>query len=520
MCSAQFMITLDIAIVNVALPSVQADLGLAQDDLQWVVITYGLVLGGLLLLGGRAGDLLGRRRVLLAGLGIFTLASLSAGLSGSFWQLVASRAGQGLGAALAAPAALAIVAATFAEGPARNRALGIFGAVGGSAASAGVVLSGLLTAGPGWEWIFYLNVPVGAAMVALTVRYIPADPPPSPAREHTAARGVTGAVAARRPRLPDPGGGPLHLPETETANQPRLPDPGGAGRKGRGRADIPGAVTITAGLMAIVYAINKGVDRGWTSATTLGFLAAGVAALALFVLVAHRARQPLVPLSMFRRRTLNAANLVAALVFASFFATIFQASLFMQQVLGYSALRTGFAYLAIAATAVVAAAGPAPRLIARLGPGWTIALGQAASAAGLLWLAQAPVDAGYWGGLFGGFLLTGAGLGLSQVGVQVAAFIGIPTEVSGLAGGMVETAREIGGALGTAVVASVAISVAAGSGPAALTDGFRSGSYVAASFNIACTLAAALLLRQVPATPGADAAAVSAATLAETRTAP
>ncbi|MFD0745685.1 MFS transporter [Phytohabitans flavus] len=179
-CSAQFMITLDIAIVNVALPSVQADLGLAQDDLQWVVITYGLVLGGLLLLGGRAGDLLGRRRVLLAGLGIFTLASLSAGLSGSFWQLVASRAGQGLGAALAAPAALAIVAATFAEGPARNRALGIFGAVGGSAASAGVVLSGLLTAGPGWEWIFYLNVPVGAAMVALTVRYIPADPPPSP----------------------------------------------------------------------------------------------------------------------------------------------------------------------------------------------------------------------------------------------------------------------------------------------------------------------------------------------------
>jgi EmrB/QacA subfamily drug resistance transporter len=451
-CGAQFMVTLDIAIVNVALPSVQADLGLAQDDLQWVVITYGLVLGGLLLLGGRAGDLLGRRRVMLAGLGIFTVASLCAGVSGSFWQLVASRAGQGLGAALTAPAALAILVATFAEGPARNRALGVFGAVGGSAASAGVVLSGLLTAGPGWEWIFYLNVPVGVAMVALIVRYIPSDTP-------TAATG------------------------------------GHAGTAKRGKADIPGAVTVTAGLMAIVYAINKSVDRGWTSATTLGFLAAGLALLALFVLVERRARQPLVPLSMFRRRTLNAANLVAALVFASFFATIFQASLFMQQVLGYSALRTGFAYLAIATTAVVVAAGPAPRLIARLGPGWTIAVGQASAAAGLLWLAQVPVGAGYWSGLFGPFLLIGAGVGLSGFGVQVAAFTGIPREVSGLAGGMVETAREIGGALGTAVVASVAISVAGGSSPAALTEGFRGGSYLAASLNIAGLLAAVLLLR-------------------------
>ncbi|GAA4455191.1 DHA2 family efflux MFS transporter permease subunit [Phytohabitans houttuyneae] len=461
-CGAQFMVTLDIAIVNVALPSVQADLGLAQDDLQWVVITYGLVLGGLLLLGGRAADLLGRRRVLLSGLGIFTVASLCAGVSGSFWQLVASRAGQGLGAALTAPAALAILAATFAEGPARNRALGALGAVGGSAASAGVVLSGLLTAGPGWEWIFYLNVPVGVLMVALIVRYIPADRPAK----------STG---------------------------------------GRRQADVPGAVAVTAGLMAIVYAINKGVDRGWTSRTTLGFLAAGLALLALFLLIERRARQPLVPLSMFRRRTLNGANLVAVLVFASFFATIFQASLFMQQVLGYSALRTGFAYLAIATTAVVVAAGPSSRLIARLGPGWALAVGQACSAAGLLWLARVPVDAGYWSGLFAGFLLTGAGVGLSGVAVQVVAFTGIPREVSGLAGGMVETAREIGGALGTAVVASVAISVADGASPANLTDGFHGGSYVAAALNIAALLAAIVLLRHPTPAPTAAVPAASAA---------
>jgi EmrB/QacA subfamily drug resistance transporter len=447
-CGAQFMITLDIAIVNVALPSIQADLRLNQSDLQWVVITYGLVLGGLLLLGGRAGDLLGHRRMLLAGLGVFTTASLTAGLAGSFWQLVGSRAGQGLGAALIAPAALAILVGTFAEGTARNKALGVLGAVSGSAASVGVVTSGVLTAGPGWEWIFYLNVPVGLGMLVLIIRHIPAD----------------AAIV-------------------------------------RGRADVAGAIAVTGGLMAIVYAINRSVDRGWTSARTVGFLAAGLAALGLFVLIERRASVPLMPLSMFRRRTLNAANLVAALVFGAFFATIFQASLFMQQVLGYSALRTGLAYLAIAATAVVVAAGPAPRMLARLGAGWALAIGQTCSAAGLLWLARVPPEAGYWVDLFPGFALVGAGVGLSLVAAQVAAFIGIPRAVSGLAGGMVETAREIGGALGTAIVASVAIATAAelqvtGTTEAtALTAGFQDGSLIAAGFNVVSALAAVLVLR-------------------------
>lgn len=448
-CGAQFMITLDIAIVNVALPSVQADLGLDQADLQWVVITYGLVLGGLLLLGGRAGDLLGHRRMLLAGLGVFTAASLTAGLAGSFWQLVGSRAAQGLGAALIAPAVLAILVGTFAEGPARNKALGVLGAVGGSAASFGVVVSGALTAGPGWEWIFFVNVPVGLTMLALVVKYVPTD------------------VVTER-----------------------------------GRADIAGAAVVTAGLMAIVYAINQSVEHGWTSATTVGFLLAGLAALAAFVLIERRSPSPLMPLSMFRRPTLNAANLVAALVFGAFFATIFQASLFMQQVLGYSALRTGVAYLAIAGTAVVVAAGPAPRLLARLGAGWALAIGQICSAIGLLWLARVPADASYWVDLFPAFMLVGAGVGLSLVAAQVAAFIGIPKAVSGLAGGMVETAREIGGALGTAVVAAVAIAtttdmLATGAATAsALTGGFHDGSIVAAGFNLTSALAAVLILRR------------------------
>ncbi len=446
MCGAQFIITLDIAIVNVALPSIQRDLDLAANDLQWVVITYVLLLGGLLLLGGRAGDLLGRRRVLLAGLALFAGASLAAGLAGSFAQLVASRAAQGAGAALAAPAALAVLVATFPEGAARTKALGVLGAAGGSAASVGVVVSGALTAGPGWEWIFFINVPIVGVMLALIARYVPAD---------------------RR---------------TE-----------------RGPFDLAGAVTVTAGLTALVYAINKSVDHGWGSAITLGLLAAGFALLAVFAAVEYRAAEPLVPLTMFRRPTLNAANLVAALVYAAFFATIFQASLLMQQVLGYSALRTGVAYLAIAATAVVVAAGIAPALLSRIGAGWTIVLAQGSAAAGLLWLARVPVGAAYWPDLFPGFLGVGVGVGLSLVAVQVAAFVGIPEQVSGLAGGMVETAREIGGALGTAVVAAVAIAAARGvsAGPAAaLTEGFRRGSLVAAGFSLLAALTAVTVLRR------------------------
>ena len=437
LCGAQFMVVLDIAIVNVALPSIEADLGLDRSDLQWVVITYGLVLGGFLLLGGRAADLLGRRRVLVTGLALFTAASLTGGLAGSLAPLVASRAVQGFGAALVAPAALSILASSFPEGRERNRALGIFGAVGGSAASFGVIAGGVLTDGPGWAWIFFVNVPIGVALIGLVLRFIPTAP-----------------------------------------------------RTFRGRADVLGALTVTGGLMALVYAIHQSADHGWTSGRTLGFLAGGAALLAVFLAVERATADPLVPMHMLRRRTLNAANLVAALVFGSFFATIFQASLFMQQVLGYSPLRTGFAYLAIALVALVVSGGGAPVVVGRAGAGTTLGIGQASSALGLLLLARAPSDAAYWTDLFPGFVLVGVGIGFSVVAAQIAAFNGVEPAFSGLAGGMIETAREMGGALGTAIVASVAI------GATDAAEGFQRGSLVAAGFNVLSVIAALAVLRR------------------------
>lgn len=390
---AQFMVVLDIAVVNVALPSIERDLGLAAADLQWVVITYGLTLGGLLLLGGRAADLFGRRRVLTVGLTVFTLASLTAGLAGSLAPLVASRAAQGVGAAMASPAALSILVSTFREGPERNKALGVFGAVSGSAAAVGVILSGALTAGPGWPWIFLINVPIGIVLAALVLRHVP------------------------------PGD--------------RVPGV---------RTDVAGALTVTTGLMSVVYAINRSVDDGWTSGSTLGFLAAGLALLVAFVAVERRAPDPLIPLGLLRRPSLRAATLSIALVVGAFFATIFQASLFMQQVLRYSALRTGVAHLAIAVVALVAAAAVAARVIGRIGAARTLAAGQVAAAAGLLLLAQSPADASYPRHLLVPFVLLGVGVGLSTVAAQVAAFVGIEDEVAGVAGGIVETAREVGGA--------------------------------------------------------------------------
>jgi EmrB/QacA subfamily drug resistance transporter len=448
-CGAQFMVVLDIAVVNVALPAIQDDLGVAPGDLQWVVTTYGLLLGGLLLLGGRAADLLGRRNVLVAGLTLFTAASLAAGLAGSLGLLIGARAVQGAGGALTAPAALSILASTFAEGAERNKALGIFGAVGGSAASVGVILSGALTSGPGWEWIFLVNVPIGVALVALVLRFVPASPPADERRGF----------------------------------------------------DVPGAVAVTGGLMAVVYGIHQSVDHGWTSAPTLGFLAAGAALLALFLVIEGRTRQPLLPLTMFRRSTLNAANLVAALAFGSFFATIFQASLFMQQVLRYSAIRTGVAYLAIAGTAFVAAGAVAARVVDRRGAGTALVIGQVSAAAGLLVLTRVPVGAGYWADVFPGFFLIGVGIGFSGMAAQVAAFIGVPDSVAGLAGGMVETAREVGGALGVAVVGTVALAraddvLADGGAPAvALTEGFQRGTLLMAALSLAAATVAALVLR-------------------------
>ena len=315
-CLAQFMVVLDIAIVNVALPSIQRDLHLGQSTLQWVIIAYGLTLGGFLLLGGRLADLLGRRRILLVGLTIFSTASLLAGVAGSAGFLIAARSLQGFGAALIPPAALSILAMTFEEGAERNRALGIFGATAGISASIGVIASGLLTDGPGWRWIFFINIPVGVVLIALVVIFLAVD----------------GPVRGRNERF-----------------------------------DVAGAVTATGGLLLLVYAFNRSTTYGWGSSTTLGLLAASLVILFAFVAVEARARSPLVPGTAVRNRTLVAANLASFFLFGAFFAFIFLGSLLMQQALGYSPTRTGLAWLATSATSFFAAGIAGAKLVGSVG---------------------------------------------------------------------------------------------------------------------------------------------------------
>ena len=406
-CAAQFMVVLDVAIVNVALPSIQRDLGVSQSTLQWVVIAYGLMLGGFLLFGGRLADLLGRRRILLTGLAIFTGASFLAGVSQSAGLLIAMRGLQGFGAALVAPAALSILAVTFSEGQQRNRALGIFGAVGGTSASVGVIASGLLTDGPGWRWVFFINVPVGVVLVALATVFLVAD------------RGRTA-----------------------------------------GRFDVAGATTVTGGLLLLVYALNRGADYGWTSGSTLLLFGAAAVMLAAFVRIEARSRHPLVPAAALRNRTLVAANLSAFFTFSAFFSFIFLGSLLMQQVLGYSATQTGVSWLATSVTAFIASAVTGARLVARFGVRRLLVAGLSLLAIGVLWLTRVPADANYVTDLLPALLLAGVAIGLCAPSVQIGALSGVSDAATGLAAGLVETMREVGGAAGVAAVSTVLVSQA------------------------------------------------------------
>jgi EmrB/QacA subfamily drug resistance transporter len=402
-CAAQFMVVLDIAIVNVALPAIQDDLGLGPNALQWVVIAYGLLLGGFLLLGGRLGDLLGRRRVFLAGLALFSIASLLAGVAGSAELLIAARAVQGFGAALVAPSALSILAVNFTEGRERNWALGIFGAVGGSSASIGVIASGLLTDGPGWRWIFFINVPIGLALILLSARFLPAD---------------------------------------QRASGPR-------------QFDTLGATTVTGGLLLLVYGLNRGVDHGWTSAATLVVFAAAAILLTAFVRVEARSRSPLVPGSLLRNRTMVAADLAAFLLFGAFFSFIFLASLLMQQLLLYSPTRTGVAWLATSVTAFLAAGIAGARLVSSFGVKRLLVIGLSLASVGLALLTRVPVGASYLADLLPALVLVGAAIGLSAPSVQIGALTGVAGRSAGLASGLVETMREVGGAVGIAAVSTV-----------------------------------------------------------------
>ncbi|SDT43484.1 MFS transporter [Microlunatus soli] len=404
-CAAQAMVGVDMAIVNVALPSIQRDLGMSEAMLQWVVVSYGLLLGGFLLLGGRMTDRFGHRRILVAGLAVFTVASLVAGWSAAAEQLIVARAVQGLGAALITPAALSLLAVTFAEGAERNRVLGIFGAVGGISGSMGVVASGLLAAGPGWRWAFLINVPVGVVLLGLAVLLL----------------------AGTRPDAT------------------------------RTRLDLRGATTVTGGLLLLVYALQRAATDGRFSATSLVFFAAAVALLVAFVRIEARSPAPLVPRWVIGNRRFVAANITAFLTNSAFLSFIFVGSLLMQQGLGYGPTRTGLCWLATTATILpVAMAGG--RLAARVRVRRLLLVGLALLALAALWLTRISADSGYLGGLLPAFLLAGVGFGLCGPSLQIGALAGVTHADAGLASGLLETVREIGGAAGVAAVTAVLVS--------------------------------------------------------------
>jgi EmrB/QacA subfamily drug resistance transporter len=463
LCSAYFMVILDVSIVNVALPSIQADLHFSPGDLQWVLSAYALTFGGFLLLGGRAADLLGRRRVFMGGVALFTAASLVCGLSTSEGMLIAARAVQGLGAAILSPAALSIITTTFEEGAERNKALGIWGAMGGSGAAVGVLMGGILTKYLGWEWIFFVNVPIGAATLALTRPII------------------------RESRVED---GERHF-------------------------DAAGAVLITSALTLLVYALTQANRVGWTSARTIAILVASAVLHLAFIAVEHRSRAPLVPLGIFARlRTLTGANVVSFLVGGLTFAMFFMLSLYMQQVLGLSALETGAGYLAVALTAIVSA-GVAQALVTRASVKPVMVVGVILMGLGNLWFTQVSPDGSYWVDLLPGFFAIGVGLGFSFVPLSIAALAGVAPREAGLASGLFNTSQQIGGALGVAVFSTVATNRTATllkegeSQAAALTSGFTVAFWVAVGFAAAALVATLLMIHReelgIPATEATSA---------------
>jgi EmrB/QacA subfamily drug resistance transporter len=459
-CLAQFMVILDVSIVNVALPSIRADLGFTATGLQWVVNAYTLAFAGFLLLGGRAADLIGRREVLAAGLALFALASLAGGIAQTEGTLIAARAAQGLGGAVVAPATLSILTTTFTEGAARNRALGLWGAMGGVGGATGALLGGLLTQELSWRWILLINVPVGlgAALVALRVV--------------TAARRD---VAARR------------------------------------SFDLAGALTVTAGLVVLTYGIVETDVHGWVSARTLLTLTLGLALLATFVLIEGRlAQAPLVPLRIFRSRALTGANLVVMCMGGAAFAMWYFVSLYLQQVLGYKPLEAGLAFLPMT-VAIIVVSQIAGRLVGRIGPGRVLTAGMTSIALGMLGFAFVSSDGGYVSDVLAPSLLTAAGIGLSFVPATIAATAGVRGAEAGLASGLVNTFRQVGGSIGLALLATIATQHTAAvagtaSRAAALTAGFdRAFAVGAVIAAIGAALALVLLVRgtTTPAPAGA-----------------
>jgi EmrB/QacA subfamily drug resistance transporter len=455
--AVQFMVVLDIAIVNVALPSIQTDLGFSQQNLQWVLSAYALFFGGFLLLGGRLADLLGRRRLFVAGLILFTVSSLLAGLAWSEASLIAARALQGLGAAVITPAALSILTTTFAEGKERNIALGAWGGVGAFGAVAGVLLGGVLTDALSWEWIFFVNLPVGIVWLALT---------------------------------------PLLLNESRDLTAKSF--------------DIPGAALVTGGLVALVFAITQANDYGWTSVATIGVFTLSGVLLAAFLVWEARVTDPLMPFSIFRLRTLTGANVAGLILGTATFSMFLMLTLYMQQVLGYSAMKTGVAYLAVAGTAIFWSF-LAANLVTRIGVKPVLVAGMAFLTAGVAYFTQVSVGGSYVGDLLPGFLLISIGLGFSFVPISIAALAGVQPSEAGLASGLINTSQQIGGALGVAILSTIATSttddaVAAGdSVPVALTDGFEAAFIAGTAIALVGVLVSIFIVRREDLAPQEEA---------------
>ena len=445
--TAQFMVILDVAIVNVALPSIKTDLGFSQANLQWVISAYAIIFGGTLLLGGRVADLLGRRKLFMAGLAVFALSSLLCGLAWSEGSLIAFRSLQGLGAALLSPAALSILTTTFEEGPERNTALGAWGAVGAFGAVAGVLLGGILTDLLSWPWIFYLNVPIGIAAFIVA---------------------------------------PLLLDESRDAHARSF--------------DLPGAALVTSGLVVLVYAITQANQYGWGSAETIGLFTAALVLLVGFLAWEARSRDALMPLSIFRLRTLVGANVAGLILGTVLFAMFLMLTLYMQQVLGYSPLKTGFAYLAVAGTAILWSA-VAAQLVTRVGVKPVLVTGMTFLTAGIAFFTQVSPDGSYVSDLLPGFLVIAVGMGFSFVPISIAALAGVKPSEAGLASGLINTSQQVGGALGIAALSAIATTtttdkLVAGSQKAvALTDGFQAAFTAGAAVGVVGILVALFVVR-------------------------
>jgi EmrB/QacA subfamily drug resistance transporter len=453
--AAQFMVVLDVAIVNVALPSIKTDLHFTQASLQWVVTAYAILFGGVLLLGGRMADLLGRRRLFMAGLALFTASSLLDGLAWSEGSLIGFRALQGLGAALLSPAALSILTTTFEEGRERNIALGVWGAASGSGGAAGVLLGGVLTSWLNWSWIFFINLPVGALVFAVS---------------------------------------PWLLRESRAQLEHR-------------HFDVAGATSITAGLMLLVYAMTRAAQHGWGTASTIGMLAGSAGLVLAFVVIELRSQAPLLPMRIFRLRTLATSNVTQLLVAASLFSQFFLLTLYMQQVLHYSAIQTGVAYIALT-LAIITISAVAQGLVTRVGIRPILPVGLLMAAAALVLYARLPVNGHYFWDLFPAFLLSGVGLALTFVPMVIGGLTGVRQADAGVASGLFTTSQQIGGAIGVAAATTIAttftghfVNAHPGTTPlsgSALTHGFEITYYVLAGLVVLAAVLSAALIESKP----------------------